>query len=77
MKSIWTVLLCILVLSVVPVGAPAGQLSHSLAGSPADVPALRRASLALPDTVRVLAVMVQFQQDTDARTSGNGQFDLT
>ena len=77
MKSIWTVLLCILVLSVVPVGAPAGQLSHSLVGSRTDLPATRRASLALPETVRVLAVMVQFQQDTDARTSGNGQFDLT
>lgn len=29
---------------------------------------------ALPDTVRVLALMVDFQEDTDDRTSGNGKF---
>ncbi len=29
---------------------------------------------ALPDTVRVLALMVDFQEDDDARTSGNGKF---
>lgn len=28
------------------------------------------------DTLKVLAIMVQFQTDTDDRTSGNGQFDL-
>ncbi len=77
MKSIWTVLLCVLTLAAVPAGAPAGQLSHSLVGSGDDMPGSRRAYLAQPDTVRVLAVMVQFQQDTDTRTSGNGQFDLS
>jgi len=29
---------------------------------------------ALPDTVRMLAVMVEFQEDEDERTSGNGKF---
>jgi len=31
----------------------------------------------VPDTVSVLAVMVQFQIDNDSRTSGNGQFDVS
>ena len=29
------------------------------------------------DTLKILAVMVQFQKDEDSRTSGNGQFDLS
>ncbi|MEW5798995.1 MAG: T9SS type A sorting domain-containing protein [Bacteroidota bacterium] len=33
-------------------------------------------SLAAGDTLNILAVMVQFQTDTDDRSSGNGQFDL-
>lgn len=32
---------------------------------------------ASPETIRVLAVMVDFVEDTDARTSGNGKFDLS
>ena len=32
---------------------------------------------AFPDTLRILAVMVQFQPDNDIRTTGNGQFDLS
>ncbi len=36
-----------------------------------------RSFRALADTIDVLAVMVQFQVDADARTTGNGQFDLT
>lgn len=31
---------------------------------------------ALADTIRVLAIMVQFQLDQDPRTTGNGQFEL-
>src|SRR3990172_1683357 len=30
-----------------------------------------------PDTLRVMAIMVQFQSDADPLTSGNGQFDIT
>ncbi|HLF14426.1 MAG TPA: FG-GAP-like repeat-containing protein [Bacteroidota bacterium] len=32
---------------------------------------------AVPDTLRLLAVMVEFLPDNDARTSGNGTFDLS
>jgi len=31
----------------------------------------------VPDTLRTLAIMVQFQPDQDSRTTGNGQFDLS
>lgn len=37
----------------------------------------RQISSSSPDTVHVLAVMVQFQIDDDSRTTGNGQFDLS
>ena len=36
-----------------------------------------RPLMAAPDTVDILAVMVQFQIDADSRTSGNGQFVLS
>ena len=36
-----------------------------------------RTARSFPDTVRVLAIMVNFQQDTDARTTGNGTFILS
>ncbi len=31
----------------------------------------------VPDTLRTLAIMVQFQPDEDSRTTGDGQFDLS
>jgi hypothetical protein len=36
--------------------------------------ATARVAAGLPDTVRLLAVMVEFQEDDDSRTSGNGTF---
>ena len=30
----------------------------------------------IPDTVQLLAIMVQFQADTDSRTTGDGRFEL-
>jgi hypothetical protein len=30
-----------------------------------------------PDTLKILAILVQFQEDTDVLTTGNGQFDLS
>lgn len=36
-----------------------------------------RPYVASPETVKVLAVMVQFQVDDDPRSTGNGQFDLS
>ena len=50
---------------------PALRLNHAF--SPHRTPQPDRAA-ALPDTVRLLAVMVDFQEDEDARTSGNGKF---
>ncbi|MBI5647163.1 MAG: VCBS repeat-containing protein [Ignavibacteriae bacterium] len=51
--------------------APAPRLAHRLAAPGAAGPAPRAA---LPDTVRVLALMAEFQPDDDARTSGTGRF---
>jgi hypothetical protein len=54
----------------------AQRLSHPLhAEAPRNVQ--RTAAVTFPDTLHILAIMVQFQTDTDPRTSGNGQFDLT
>jgi hypothetical protein len=52
------------------------KLSHPLhAEAPQRM--VRTAAAAFPDTVKVLAILVQFQTDNDSRTSGNGLFDLT
>lgn len=54
----------------------AQRLSHPLhAEAPRNIH--RTAAVTFPDTLHVLAIMVQFQTDSDPRTSGNGQFDLT
>jgi hypothetical protein len=42
----------------------------------ARAPLMPSGRLVEPETVRVLAVMVEFQEDSDSRTSGNGRFDL-
>ena len=52
------------------------RLSHPLAGAPGQSRTSPRAA-GFPDTVRVLAVMVQFQQDNDQAKDGNGQFVLS
>lgn len=62
----------ILALMIVAAGLRAQTFSHPLRA----VPGTDRAFSA-PDTLRVLAIMVQFQTDNDSRTSGNGQFDLS
>lgn len=52
------------------------KFSHSLrAESERIIPSA--AVKVFPDTLQVLAVLVQFQPDNDSRTSGNGQFDLS
>lgn len=66
--------LLFLLLSSFPLAAH--PVVHGLAASPEDARTSARPPLAAPDTVRVLALMVQFREDTDARTSGNGRFDL-
>ncbi|MCK9409262.1 MAG: T9SS type A sorting domain-containing protein [Bacteriovoracaceae bacterium] len=52
------------------------KLSHPLH---ADAPMrmFRPTAAAVPDTVKVLAILVQFRTDTDSRTSGDGHFDLS
>lgn len=37
----------------------------------------KKSVAAFPDTLNILAILVQYQPDTDTRTSGNGQFDLS
>jgi hypothetical protein len=47
------------------------RLSHSFSPHTGTLP---RTAASLPDTVRLLAVMVDFQEDSDDRTSGTGKF---
>lgn len=66
-----------LILLLLPVSSAASthRLSHPLSvESPAASP---RATMTQPDTLHVLAALVQFQEDADTRTSGNGRFDLS
>jgi hypothetical protein len=53
------------------------RLSHPVMVSRVDAFSAPASPLAGPDTVRVLALMVQFQKDDDAKTTGDGQFDLS
>jgi hypothetical protein len=53
------------------VSLPAPRLSHLFSPHRTQFPAARSV---LPDTVRVLALMVDFREDDDTRTSGNGKF---
>ena len=59
MKSIWQVLGVLML----PAALSAQPVSHALVASPADLPSTRRAFITAADTVHVLAVMVQFQED--------------
>ena len=67
----------LLLLLLAPLTGFGQYLSHSLAGSQTDLRLVPRQLLLQPDTVRVLAVMIQFQVDDDEATTGNGQFDLS
>jgi hypothetical protein len=73
MKSIWRILGVLML----PVALSAQPVSHALVASPVDLPLTRRAFIAGADTVNVLAVMVQFQEDNDQRTTGKGRFDTS
>ncbi|MBR9977358.1 MAG: hypothetical protein KFH87_04660, partial [Bacteroidetes bacterium] len=50
---------------------PTVRLNHQFSPHRSSLPLSRTA---LPDTVRVLALMVEFEEDDDDRTSGNGKF---
>ena len=73
MNMLWRVL----GLVMIPAALAAQPVSHGLMASPSDLPQARRAVRAAADTVHVLAVMVQFQEDKDDRTTGNGRFDTS
>jgi hypothetical protein len=60
-----------------PIAAHAQLLSHSLSAAPPSAVFVRPSSLTAPDTINVLAVMVQFQSDNDERTTGTGRFDTS
>lgn len=64
----------LLLLSLLPAAPHTAARAQS--ASPADARSSPRPPAVAPDTVRVLALMVQFREDTDARTSGTGRFDL-
>jgi hypothetical protein len=53
------------------------QLPHPLKAPYNELGTGPRPFLVVPDTVRVLAAMVQFQEDDDQTTTGNGRFDLS
>jgi hypothetical protein len=79
-----TIPVSLLVLLLLFAAGAAGQqpiqpiFSHAL-NFQGNVPATSRAerTAAAPETLRVLAAMIAFQEDDDTRTSGNGSFDLT
>ena len=50
-------------------------LNHPLTVDGGDLTYISRPDV--PDTLRTLAIMVQFQPDEDSRTTGDGQFDLS
>ena len=60
-----------------PATVMAQHLSHPVMASRDDAFSAPRSASAFPDTVRVLAVMVQFRADNNPATTGNGRFDLS
>jgi hypothetical protein len=61
-------------LTAFAVPALAQHFSHPVTASRDDAFSSARAPLAFPDTVRILAVMAQFQADADVGTTGDGRF---
>jgi hypothetical protein len=55
----------------------AQQMSHPVMASRDDLFSAPRPAIVQAETLDVLAVMVQFQEDSDSRTTGNGRFDLS
>ncbi len=62
-------------------GPPTHRFNHRIAGGDGTAPAARpergRGAAVAPDTLKILAAMVEFVPDNDERTSGNGTFDMT
>ena len=54
------------------------KLSHPLRAESSDnILRKSNSTASFPDTVKIIAILVQFQPDTDPRTSGDGRFDLS
>lgn len=64
-------------LPILPCTGSGQQMSHPVMASRDDLLYAPRPFLTEPDTLNVLAVMVQFQQDDVNTTTGNGRFDLS
>jgi len=62
---------------LLPASSPGQILSHPLRPSGDDAFSVRRPLRTFPDTVHVLAAMVQFREDDDPLTTGDGRFDLS
>jgi len=62
-----------------PAAKPKMTFSHPLCLTNGDVSFNRRSAAvqSFPETLRVLAVMTEFQPDSDPRTTGKGQFDTS
>jgi hypothetical protein len=72
-----TILRAFVLSLLLPCVLVAQSLNHSLFAHSADARTTRREPLRAATTVNVLAVMVQFQADTDTRTTGTGRFDTS
>jgi hypothetical protein len=64
----------LLVVLFLPMSLVAQRFTHPVMASPDDASPVARPLTLLPDTIRVLALRVQFQADDDTRTTGNGAF---
>ena len=69
-------LVSLALLGSLPAMAGGRGIDHPLLASRADARLAPLELQAVPDTIHALAALVQFQIDDDARTTGNGQFDL-
>lgn len=52
------------------------QLSHPLSKT-TSLPGSNKKIQSTPDTIKIVAILVQFQQDSDPRSTGDGRFDLS
>ncbi len=78
-RVVWTAAAALIAAALLPITASAAgrglRVDHPISASSGD--AAQRPFAATADTMQLLAVMVQFQTDTDVRTTGDGRFVLT
>jgi hypothetical protein len=76
-RSFMTILRTLFVSLLIPFALHAQLIQHPLSAHPGDAATTPRERVLGTMNINVLAVMVQFQIDTDQRTTGNGQFDTS